>query len=97
VPAFAFLKEWATRHNINVSSNDGLIKDEAIKARIMKEVETVNQSLAHHEQIKKIELLPKEWSIEGGEMTPKLSLKRKIILTTYKTAYEAIYGINKLL
>jgi len=97
VPAFAFLKEWATRQNINVSSNDGLIKDEAIKARIMKEVETVNQSLAHHEQIKKIELLPKEWSIEGGEMTPKLSLKRKIILTTYKTAYEAIYGINKLL
>jgi len=96
VPAFIFLREWAVRHNVKVVSNEELVKDEAVKNRIMKEVDAVNQTLAHYEQIKKIELLPKEWSIEGGEMTPKLSLKRKIILGNYKKAYENIYGHDRL-
>jgi len=44
------------------------------------------------EQVKKFELLPKEWSIETGEMTPKMSLKRKVIMEKYKTALDRIYA-----
>lgn len=91
VPAFSFLKDWCARHNIPFTSNAEVIKSEAVKNRIMKEVETVNQNLANYERIKKIELLPKEWTIEQGEMTPKLSMKRKIIMANEKAAYERVY------
>ena len=68
-----------------------MIADDRIKNRIMKEVDNTNNGLAQYEKIKKIELLPKEWSIESGEMTPKMSLKRKKILADNKIAYEQIY------
>jgi len=55
-------------------------------------VENYNQNFNHVEQIKKFELLPQEWSIETGEMTPKLSLKRKVIMEKYKDAIERIYA-----
>jgi long-chain acyl-CoA synthetase len=92
VPSFTFLKEWCGRHNIPFTTHEEVIKNEAVITRIKREIDTVNQVLAHYEQIKKFELLPKEWSIENGEMTPKLSMKRKIILSNYKSAYDKIYG-----
>jgi long-chain acyl-CoA synthetase len=92
VPSFAALKDWCAKNNVTFTSNDDIIKSEQIKNLIIKEVEAMNQSLAHYEQIKKIELLPKEWTVDAGEMTPKLSLKRKIILNNCKTAYQAIYN-----
>lgn len=91
VPAFVFLKEWCAKHDIPFTSNAEIVRNQRVIDRVMKEVETMNKSLAHYEQLKKIELLPKEWSIEGGEMTPKLSLKRKIIMANYKAAYDKIY------
>lgn len=91
VPSFAYLKDWCSKHNIPFTSNAEIIKNKQVIERIMKEVEDMNKSMAHYEQLKKIELLPKEWSIEGGEMTPKLSLKRKVIMANYKEAYDNIY------
>jgi len=55
-------------------------------------VEEMNPNFNHVEQIKKFELLPREWSIETGEMTPKMSLKRKIVMEKYKDAFERIYA-----
>jgi long-chain acyl-CoA synthetase len=52
----------------------------------------MNPNFNHVEQIKKFELLPREWSIETGEMTPKMSLKRKIVMEKYKDAFERIYA-----
>ncbi|MEP7317394.1 MAG: long-chain fatty acid--CoA ligase, partial [Panacibacter sp.] len=54
-------------------------------------VEQMNAEINHVEQIKKFEVLPREWSIESGEMTPKMSLKRKIIMEKYRDAIERIY------
>ena len=54
-------------------------------------MEEANKDWAHYEQIKKMELLPTEWTINDGEMTPKLSLKRKVILNTFKENYDRIY------
>jgi long-chain acyl-CoA synthetase len=45
------------------------------------------------EQIKKFELLPNEWSVNGGEMTPTLKLKRKVILEKYRDAIARIYAV----
>jgi long-chain acyl-CoA synthetase len=55
-------------------------------------VESFNEFFNHVEQIKKFELLPREWSINTGELTPKLSLKRKVIMEKYKDAVERIYN-----
>src|SRR6218665_1860031 len=96
VPAFAFLKDWCARHNVPFTSQEDVVKQEAVKNRIMKEVDAVNSALANYEQIKKIELLSREWTIDRGEMTPKLSMKRKIIMGNEKAAYERIYGQHSL-
>jgi len=91
VPSFTFIKTWCEKHNIQYTTNAEMINNEQIKNRIMEEVEHTNEGLAQYEKIKKIELLPKEWSVESGEMTPKMSLKRKIIMLDNKAAYDRIY------
>lgn len=91
VPAFAFLKEWCAKHNIAYTTNEEMVKSQAVIDRIMKEVNDTNKDLAQYEKIKKVELLAHEWSIEKGEMTPKLSLKRKVIMAANQAAYEKIY------
>jgi long-chain acyl-CoA synthetase len=91
VPSFAFLQEYCKRKNIDYKSNEEIIKNHEIKARILEEVEKVNAELAQYEKIKRPELLSREWSIEKGEMTPKLSLKRKVIMTANKELVDKIY------
>jgi len=54
-------------------------------------VESFNKFFNQVEQVKRFELLAKEWSVDTGEMTPKLSVKRKVILEKYKDAVERIY------
>lgn len=93
VPAFAFVREWCERKQIPLpATNEELIALERVRNRIMKEVNQVNEGLGSYESIKKIELLPREWSIDKGEMTPKLSLKRKVILEANKDLVEKIYA-----
>ena len=92
VPAFAFLKEYCKRKGIEYTGNEEIIKNEVIKARIAQEVEKVNNELAQYEKIKRPELLSREWTIDNNEMTPKLSLKRKIIMTTNAVLIAKIYG-----
>ncbi|MCC7051131.1 MAG: long-chain fatty acid--CoA ligase [Bacteroidia bacterium] len=91
VPSFAFLKEYCQRKNIAYTNNEQIIKEKEIIDRITEEVAQVNKSLGSYEQVKKFELLPTEWSIDGGELTPKLSLKRKAIIAKNKTYYQNIY------
>jgi long-chain acyl-CoA synthetase len=92
VPSFLFLKEYCERKGITYSSNEQIIKEQEILDRINEEVNQVNSQLANYEQIKKIELLAKEWSIDGGELTPKLSMKRKVIISKNQEAYKRIYS-----
>jgi long-chain acyl-CoA synthetase len=92
VPAFAFLKEYCKRKDITYTTNEDIIKNPDIRARITEEVEKVNSELAQYEKLKRTELLPREWSIEKGEMTPKLSLKRKMILAANKDLHDKIFS-----
>ncbi|MDX1447094.1 AMP-dependent synthetase/ligase [Lishizhenia sp.] len=95
VPQFEFLREWAKRKNIGLSpnaSNDELIAHPKVIERIKREVNDYNENYGKFEQIKKFELLNKEMSIEGGELTPTLKFKRKIILEMHKDKVDAIYN-----
>jgi long-chain acyl-CoA synthetase len=93
VPSFVFLREWCSRKGIAVpESNEELLSNPKIKERIFEEVDAVNKSLGNYETIKKIELLSTEWSVDGGELSPKLSLKRRIITSKNQAVIDRIYS-----
>jgi len=92
IPSFPNLKDWARHHNISEGCNESLIRNEKVLAMYRDLIESFNKYFNHVEQIKKFELLPHEWSIDTGEMTPKLSMKRKVITEKYKDAIERIYS-----
>ncbi|MDP5201812.1 long-chain fatty acid--CoA ligase [Flavobacterium sp. DG2-3] len=94
-PNFEFVKEWAKIHKITLGSTDKEISENAdVIKRIDNEVEEINKKFGHWEQIKRFELTPDVWSIDGGQLTPTLKLKRKIIKEIYKDLYGKIYGNN---
>lgn len=97
VPNYAFVTEWARRKGIQLdtSSNAALIANEQVVERIHQEVMEINKNFGNWEQIKKFELLAAEMSIEGGELTPTLKLKRKKILEKYKELHDRIYADHK--
>lgn len=92
VPAFDNLKTWCRENNIDISDNEKIINNPLVQNLYKEEVEHYNSFFNHVEQIKKFELLPFEWSIDTGEMTPKLSIKRKVIMEKNKEAIKRIYS-----
>lgn len=91
VPAFPSLQEWAYKQGITETDPEKLIRLEPIKELYRELVESFNKFFNHVEQVKRFELLSKEWSVDTGEMTPKLSVKRKVIMEKYRDAVERIY------
>lgn len=91
-PDFEFVKQWASRKGISVSSNEDVANNEDVKKRIQEEVDGINKKFGHWEQIKKFELTHDVWSVDGGEMTPTLKLKRKQIKEKYQKLYDNIYS-----
>ena len=92
-PNFTFVKEWATLHNIALGeTNEAICNNNEVKERILNEVETVNKKFGNWEQIKRIELTPDVWSIDGGHLTPTMKLKRKAVMEKYKDLFDKIYS-----
>jgi long-chain acyl-CoA synthetase len=92
-PNFEFIKEWAKIHSINVGiSNEEIISNKKIIDRIQEEINLLNEKFGSWEKIKRFELTPDLWTIDGGHLTPTLKLKRKIVLEKYKDLYNKIYG-----
>jgi long-chain acyl-CoA synthetase len=92
VPSFPNLKDWCRQHAVNYTTNEEMIKDPKVLEMFKDLVESFNKYFNHVEQIKRFELLANEWGIDTGEMTPKLSLKRKVIMEKYKDSIERIYS-----
>lgn len=92
VPAFAFIKDWATRKNISLTTFDDIASSKEVRKRIMEEIEDVNKTLGNFETIKKFELVNREFSIEKNELTPKLSLRRKAIQQNFQTLIDKIFS-----
>lgn len=91
VPSFANFKEYCKDNGIPWTTNDEMSQHEALKKLINDHIKVINKVLAPYEQLKKVALLKKEWSVEGGELTPKMSLKRKVIKEKYASVIAGIY------
>lgn len=92
VPSFANLKQWCKTNDIEFTSDEEVIKNERVIEFYKDLVESFNKYFNNVEQIKKFELLPHEWSVDTGELTPKMSLKRKVIMEKYRDAVARIYS-----
>ncbi len=91
VPAFVFVKDWAEKKGMKFNSNEDIIQNKVVREKIKEEIEQINKSLGNFETIKKFELLPTEWTVDAGELTPKLSLKRRVISDRNKELFDKIY------
>lgn len=92
VPSFANLKDWCGKNNLSFTSHEEMIKSPEVMQEYKKIVEEQNQHFGHVEQIKKFVLLPTEWTVPGGELTPTMKLKRKILLQKFDKEIEGMYG-----
>ncbi|SDL68275.1 long-chain acyl-CoA synthetase [Salinimicrobium catena] len=91
-PNFEFLREWAQRKHIEVGeTNEELIANPEVVARIQEEVDFYNQKFGSWEKVKRFELTPDVWSIEGDHLTPTMKLKRRNIIKLYQNLYDEIY------
>lgn len=95
VPAFVHIRKYLKDHDVAApESNATLIKMPEVNELIHKQVEKFNPLFSHPEQVKKFALLPAEWTIDGGEMTPTIKLKRKVIEQKYADVIEEMYKDN---
>jgi len=90
-PNFDFLKEWASRNDMNISEQKDLVANEKVIARIQEELDECNCHFGKWEQIKRFELTADQWTIDGGHLTPTMKMKRKIIKEIYTDLYEKMY------
>ena len=91
VPSIPNLKEWMRLKNIPFVTNEDAVNNPNVLSLYKELVDSFNKFFNNVEQVKKFELLPNEWTIESGELTPTLKLKRKVIMEKYKYAYDRIY------
>ena len=91
VPNFPHLKDWAAKNQIPFTTPQEFIRVEAVTDKIWQEVARFNAQFGNWEKVKKIALLANEFTIDGGELTPKLSMKRKVIMAKYATIIDEIY------
>lgn len=91
-PSFEFLKDWAALKGYDIgTTNEEMVSNSKVIERIQEEVNEINKSFGHWEQVKKFELTPDVWSIDDGHLTPTMKLKRKVILAKYQHLYDKIY------
>lgn len=91
VPSFSKLKEWAKQHGIEYTSNEEIIKNSMVITMITDIVDEYNKLFNQVEQVKKFTLIPREFSIDKQEMTPKLSIRRKNVIANFEKEIDAMY------
>lgn len=93
VPAFVHVRKYLEEHGVNASqSNADLVNMNEVRTLIRKQLDKYNVNFGHVEQVKKFVLLPNEWTIDTGELTPSLKIRRKIIEHKYRDKIEALYS-----
>jgi long-chain acyl-CoA synthetase len=91
VPSFANLEKWAREQGISFAGREALVADPRVVHLYDRTVNELTKDYASYERIKKIILLPREFSIETGELTPKLSVKRRVVEQKYKDMIDRMY------
>lgn len=91
VPEFRLVEDWAREHHIAFSSREDLCANEQMKKMLQERINTLQQQLAYYEQIKRITLLPHHFSMESGELTNTLKIRRPIINKNYQAEIDKMY------
>jgi long-chain acyl-CoA synthetase len=91
IPKFEALEKWARAQGLAFTSREELVAAPAVKEHVEREVARLSEDFAQFEKIKKIALLPREFSIETGELTPKLSVRRRVVEEKYKEVIDRLY------
>ena len=92
VPNFEHLKTWCEENHIPYTTNAEMIKVKAVNDRYRKEVDSYNKFFGDYEKIKRFELLDREWTIEDGEMTPSLKIRRKAIAEHFQSLIDGMFA-----
>ncbi|MGZ3918693.1 MAG: AMP-dependent synthetase/ligase [Bacteroidia bacterium] len=95
VPNMVNFKEYCKANNIEWEGNDAMLNSDELKKIIQSHVKQVNSTLAPYEQLKRCQVIRAHWSVEGGEITPKLSLKRKVIMAKNTEAISKIFSVEE--
>lgn len=91
IPDYHLIEEWAKKHGISFASRAELCKNPEVVRLVMDRIETLQQEFAHYEQVKRITLLPEPFSMERGELTNTLKVKRPVVYQNYKEEIEKMY------
>ena len=91
-PNFDALEKWAKQNGVAEGDRAKLVQDGKVQQVYKGIVNKANEGLAHHETIKKIAVVPDEWTPESGELTPSMKLKRRVINEKYKDRINTLYG-----
>ena len=92
IPVYSLLEEYAREHKIPFENRDQLCKDPQINQMMKERIDTLQQSLAHYEQIKRFTMLPNHFTMEKGELTNTLKIKRRVLNENYKKEIDAMYA-----
>jgi long-chain acyl-CoA synthetase len=91
-PNFAALEGWAKGQGIAVGDHAALVKDARVVKAYQEIVDKVNADLASYESMKRMCVVPDEWSVEGGELTPSMKLKRRVVEKKYEKEIAEFYA-----
>ncbi len=91
IPEFVAIRDWCKSQGIQYTSDAEMVRNQQVLKLIFGEIALFNKEFAPYEQIKKFTLLPTPWTVEGGEITPTLKPKRKVINAKYKEVIERMY------
>ena len=92
VPVYSLLEEYARDHGITFESREQLCSDSRIVEMMKERIDTLQQQLAHYEQVKRFTLLPHHLSMEKGELTNTLKIRRRVLYENYKAQIDAMYA-----
>ncbi|MCY4189145.1 MAG: long-chain fatty acid--CoA ligase [Bryobacterales bacterium] len=92
VPAFESLRSWAETNGIKAADNEELCANADVQRYVMSEITALCADMAGYEQVKRIALIPNEFSIAGGELTPTMKVRRNEVYKKYSAQIEAIYS-----
>ncbi len=90
-PNFPALVDWAKQKGIETKDRLALVSEDSVNDEYRRIIEQVNKGLAHFEAIKKITIVPDEWSVESGELTPSMKMKRRVVEDKYRQQIEGMY------
>ncbi len=91
-PNFDMLDSWAKQNGVASTDRAAMVKDPKVAKLYQEIMKQVNGTLAPHESMKRVTVVPDEWAVETGELTPSMKLKRRVIAEKYAQEIAAFYS-----